>query len=108
MRYRVAYSSMTSRTESLAETLRLRRVETLQSDAELIRDHPDAAERIQEAQRLIREAMCEQALGRMTLAERDRIMDVLSFAVLSFAVLSMRAQSEHDGVFPIDDAAESH
>lgn len=91
---------------SLAKTLRHRRVEAMQSDAELVRDHPDAAERMAEAQRLIREAMYQQSLGRITLAERDQI-----FGALSFAVESMRALSDThttaDCEFPQDhDATE--
>ena len=66
---------------SLAETLRLRRVEASQSDAELTRDHPESSERMQQGQRLVREAMYHQTLGRITLAERDQILQTLSFAV---------------------------
>jgi hypothetical protein len=66
---------------SLAETLRRRRVAAMYSDARLVRAYPDNAERTQEAERLIRRAMYEQALGQITLAERDRIVHVLSFAV---------------------------
>src|SRR5688500_15083399 len=68
---------------TLGETLRLRRVDAMQSDAVLVREHPDSAERTVEAQRLIREAMYSRAIGRITDDERDRILDVLSFAIAS-------------------------
>jgi hypothetical protein len=75
----------------LAETLRRRRFEAMQGDAEFVRNHPVGHERTAEAERLVREAMYEHALGRLAAAERDRIL-----AILSFAADSMRASNLED------------
>ena len=72
----------------------------MQSDATLVREHSDTPERTAEAQRLIREAMYEQALGRLTLAERDRVMELLSFAVPAM----LAKPEESDAVPPAHDA----
>jgi hypothetical protein len=56
-------------------------------DARLVRAYPACDERTQQAERLIREAMYQQALGHVTLAERDRIIGTLSFAVESMRVI---------------------
>lgn len=80
--YRVrAAPTMPPDSSPLAETLRRRRFEAMQGDAELARDHHEGDERMREAKRLVREAMYCQTLGRITLAERDLILDTLSFAV---------------------------
>lgn len=71
----------------LAETLRRRRMAAMYSDARLIRAYPGGDERTQQAERLIRKAMYEQALGHLALAERDRIISILSFAVESMRVV---------------------
>ncbi len=76
---------------ALGETLRLRRVDAMHNDAVLVRDYPDSAERTVEAQRLIREVVYSRAIGRITTEERDRILDVLSFAIAS-----MQEQSVDD------------
>ena len=89
----------------LTETLRRRRFEAMQADAELARDHPDGDERMQEAKRLVREAMYCQTLGRITLAERDRILDTLSFAVEAMRPKGEGAPAaEHDQVCPPSEA----
>jgi hypothetical protein len=80
--YRVrAALTMPPNSPPLAESLRLRRFEAMQSNAELIRDHPAAAERMEEGQRMVRAAMLKQTLGRLTHAQRDRILHILRFAV---------------------------
>lgn len=75
----------------LAETLRRRRFAATESDAAFVRDHPDSPERLAEAERLVREAMYDHALGRLTAAERDRIL-----TLLSFAVDAMRTRSQEE------------
>ena len=45
-----------------------------------------------------REAMYQQTLGHLTIAERDRILDILSFAVESMRVMP----DVQDGKFPTD------
>ncbi len=65
----------------VGKSLRRRRVAALYSDARLIRAYPAGDDRTQQAERVIREAMYEQALGRLSVLERDRIIQVLSFAV---------------------------
>lgn len=69
--------------EPLRETLRRRRTNAFIADAELIRDAPDSEERQDEARRTIRNAMLLFALRKITRAERDRILDILSFATIT-------------------------
>lgn len=66
---------------SLSDRLRHRRTATLLADAQLIRDAPPSTERDDEARRSVREAMLLFALHRITRAERDRLLDILSFAI---------------------------
>lgn len=64
---------------SLHELLKNRRTSALIADAELIRAAPAGQERDDEARRAIREAMLLFSLRRITITERDRILDILSF-----------------------------
>ncbi len=66
----------------LHDLLRARRTAALLADAELIRDAPPSTEREDEARRAVREAMLLFSLRRISLAERDRILDILSFAAV--------------------------
>lgn len=67
---------------SLHELLKNRRIAALVADAQLIRDAKAGDERDDEARRAIREAMLLFTLRKITAAERDRILDTLSFVTL--------------------------
>lgn len=64
----------------LPEILRNKRTAAL--IAEPIRDTPAGDERDDEARRAIREAMLLFTLHRITRAERDRLLSILSFVTL--------------------------
>jgi hypothetical protein len=66
---------------SLREVLRARRTAAIIADAELIRDAPKNNERDDEAQRAVRETMLLFALHRITREQRNRILEILSFAI---------------------------
>jgi cell pole-organizing protein PopZ len=66
-----------SQAESLAELVRQRRAATTNEVARLIAAFPDPDQRHREARREIHMAMIDHALGRLTDAERDRILVVL-------------------------------
>lgn len=66
---------------SLRDVLKRRRFTALVADAVLIRDATPGTERDEEASRYVRDAMLLFALRKITSAERDRILDVLSFAI---------------------------
>lgn len=65
--------------------MRERHVGALVADAEFICGHHDDAAKMDEAQRHIREVMVLHALGRISTVERDRILNILWFAVPSEA-----------------------
>lgn len=65
----------------LHRQLRDRRVVAHIADAEFIRDYPDCPERIEEAERHVRNAMFEFTVGRITDNERKAILQILAFAV---------------------------
>ena len=67
---------------SLHELLRSRHTSALIADAELIRNAPAGDERDDEARRAVREAMLLYTLRTITAAERDRILNVLSFVTV--------------------------
>lgn len=67
--------------QSLSHVLRGRRTAALIAEAELIRDAPMGTDRDDEAHRYVREAMLLFALRKITRAERDRILDILAFAI---------------------------
>ncbi|WP_145374882.1 hypothetical protein [Symmachiella dynata] len=80
--------------EKLLNLLRQHHVERLIADAELIRDWPDSAERIDAARRHIRQAMYLRTLGKgdhqrpqinvhtsITEEELQQIFGILDFAV---------------------------
>lgn len=67
---------------SLHEVLHARRPAARVSDAQLIRNAPAGDERDDEARRAIPEAMLLFTLRRITRAERDRILDILSFVTV--------------------------
>lgn len=73
--------------EYLSLSLKQRRRESLIADAEFIRDWPVAVERINEAQKLIREAMLQCTLGHITQGDEYRIYSILSFAMPSDSVM---------------------
>lgn len=66
----------------LHEVLRTRRTAALIAEAEFIRGAPSGDERDDEARRAIREAMLLFSLRRITRAERDRLLDILSFVAV--------------------------
>lgn len=72
--------------EALRGVLHQRRVAALVADAEFIRDQPDSGDKIEEAKRHIREAMLLYALRRITRAERDRLLAILSFVTVHEAL----------------------
>lgn len=69
--------------DSLRAILHGRRTAALIADAELIRDAPECHDRDDEAHRAIREAMLLFTLRKITRAERDCILDILSFAAIT-------------------------
>ncbi len=71
--------------ESLAAILRTQRAEALISQAKLIRDYPESPERTREAERHVREALVQRALGNVTAQEEYRIFSLLSFVMPSDA-----------------------
>lgn len=66
--------------EPLPETLRRRRINAFIVDALTIRDHADVCQRDAEARRHLREAVLLYATGRISVEQRDRVFDILSFA----------------------------
>ncbi len=67
----------TSQAEDLKELVRHRRAATTIELAGLIAVFPDVDQRYQEARREIYMLMVDYALGRLTDAERDRVLDIL-------------------------------
>ena len=67
--------------DSLAVLLRRRREQNLIADAELVRDHPDATERLDYARRLVREAMLQCVLGNIGQETETRVFTILAFAM---------------------------
>ena len=67
--------------ESLATLLRRRREEHLIADAEAVRDHPDAVERLEYARRIVREAMLQCVLGNISQTTETRVFTILAFAM---------------------------
>jgi hypothetical protein len=64
--------------EPLDHRLRHHRLASLVAEAELICIHPDRAERIAQAKRLVREAMLDRALGRITPTEQAEVTRIVS------------------------------
>ena len=67
--------------DSLAVLLRRRREQHLIADAEIVRDHPDATERLDYARRLVREAMLQCVLGSIGQETETRVFTILAFAM---------------------------
>ena len=67
----------------LSVILRHRRVDALFADAEVIRDYPEGPERTVQAELLIREAMYQRAVRRITHEEASRVYSILSFVMPS-------------------------
>jgi hypothetical protein len=67
--------------ESLAILLRRRREQHLIADAEFVRDHAEAADRLEYARSLVREAMLQCVLGNISQETESRVFTVLSFAM---------------------------
>jgi len=65
---------------TLAETVRLLRIDALMRQAETIRDFSECDEGLEEARKTIRAVLYEFALGRMDANTRDQILGVLEFA----------------------------
>lgn len=65
----------------LRSLLRDRHVQHLLADAELLRDHPDCLDRTAEAERLVRQAMLEFAVGAISDDERSKVLQILAFAI---------------------------
>ena len=66
--------------ESLSERLRRFRIQTLIREAEMIRDDPPGQQRSKEAANLIYTVMYQHALGRLSNAEREQVLQIVSFA----------------------------
>jgi len=66
-------------TESLASILRRQQVDALIGQAKTIRDYPEAAERHEAADILVRHTRIELALRRITEQEERRIYSILRF-----------------------------
>lgn len=66
------------------------------SDAEFIRDYADGEHKTEEAGRHIREATLQHALGRISMTERDRILDILAFAVVAQTSPDAQPQVKYD------------
>lgn len=79
---------------SLREVLHQRRVGALIGDAKFIGKQPHSNEKMEEARRHVREAMVQHALGRINQQERDRILDILSFAVVAETLPNREPQLE--------------
>ena len=67
--------------ESLACLLRRRREQHLIADAEVVRDHPDSAQRLDFGRRLVRESMLQCVLGNISQETENRVFTILSFAM---------------------------
>lgn len=65
---------------TLAETVRLLRIDALMRQAETIRDFSPCDDRLREARKMIRAVLYEFALGRMDAKTREQILSVLEFA----------------------------
>jgi hypothetical protein len=79
----MAESSNQPRAEnhSLRGLLREQHVRARIEAAELIRDYPDSPERVAEAERQVRQVMLEFTVGAISDEERNRILEILAFAV---------------------------
>jgi hypothetical protein len=66
---------------SLRRLVREREMRARIEVAELIRQHGDSDERKSEAERCVRGAMYDRAIGAITDAERAKIFAILDFAV---------------------------
>jgi len=64
-------------TESLSAILRRHRVNSLVEQSRLIRDFPDADQRIVEARKLIHAALYDRALGEIDDQEKQRVLENL-------------------------------
>ncbi len=64
--------------KDLAAVLHSREVELLFSNARLIHEYPDSAERERQAERQVRMVMYRAAVGEITKAERDAVITVLA------------------------------
>ncbi len=67
-------------TESLSAILRRHRVNSLVDQAKLIRDFPDADQRIVEARKMIYAVLYDRALGKIDDQEKQQVLENLQFA----------------------------
>jgi hypothetical protein len=66
---------------SLNDRLHELYVDHLVRTAEMTRDWPESAERMDQATRQVREAMVLSAIGKITHAEKSQLFSVLAFAM---------------------------
>lgn len=66
--------------DSLSERLQRFRIQSLIHEAEMIRDDPPSQLRQEEAASLVYTVMYQHALGRLSNAEREQILQIVSFA----------------------------
>ncbi len=76
-------------TESLSAILRRHRVNSLVDQASLIRDFPDADQRIVEARKLIYAVLYDRALGKIDDQEKRRVLENLDFAKMPCTLESL-------------------
>ena len=65
----------------LRSLLRDRHVQHFLAAAEFIRDYPDCPDRTAEAERYVRQAMLDFAVGAISDDERRGILEILAFAI---------------------------
>jgi hypothetical protein len=66
--------------ESLSQRLQRFRIQNMIREAEMIRDDPPSQQRSKEAASLIYTVMYQHALGRLSNAEREQILQIVNFA----------------------------
>ena len=88
-------------TESLSAILRRHRVNSLVEQARLIREFPDADQRIAEARKMIPAVLYDRALGKIDDQEKQRVLENLQFARVACTVESLEPLPAYQ-----DDEAE--
>jgi hypothetical protein len=66
--------------ETLAKILHRQQIEALVRQAETVCAYQPGKERLREARKLIHGVMFDHAVGRLSHAEREQILELLSFA----------------------------
>lgn len=67
--------------EQLGSILRDMRADALVREAQAIRDYPECRERIDAAEKHVREARLQRILGNLSAEEEHRIFSLLNFAM---------------------------